>query len=117
MDILEFRDYCLSLPHTEETTPFDETTLVVKVAGKMFAMGDMVDFNHIAVKCDPDRAVELREKYRGVTPAYHMNKRHWNDVSTLGEIDDSTLKEWISDSYELVWKSIPGKTRAELKDR
>lgn len=116
MDILEFRDFCLSLPHTEETTPFDETTLVMKVAGKMFAMADMVDFNHMALKCDPDRAVELRETYQGVTAAYHMNKKHWNDVSTLGEIPDKTIKNWIIDSYKLVWNSIPNKTKKELTE-
>ncbi len=63
MDVLSFRDYCLSLPMTEESTPFDETTLVYKVGGRMYACADMVDFATIAVKCDPDEALLLRERY------------------------------------------------------
>ena len=71
MDILEFRDYCLSLPMSEECTPFDETTLVYKIGGKMYAYAGMENFTRFAVKCDPDRAVELRERYREITPAWH----------------------------------------------
>ena len=77
MDILELREYCLALPLAEETTPFDEMTLVYKVAGKMFLLTDMADFRWINVKCDPDRAVELRDRYAEVKEGYHMNKRHW----------------------------------------
>ena len=62
MDVLSFRDYCLSLPLTEESTPFDETTLVYKIGGKMYACADMNDFGQVAVKCDPDEAVRLRER-------------------------------------------------------
>ena len=84
MDILELRRYCLSLPLAEECTPFDETTLVFKIGGKMFCYTDMVEFRWIAVKCDPDRAVLLRERYPElVTPAFHSNKRHWNGIRTM----------------------------------
>ena len=69
MDVLSFRDYCLSLPLTEESTPFDETTLVYKVAGKMFLLADMTDGRAVNVKCDPDHAIALRERYAEVTPA------------------------------------------------
>lgn len=86
MDILELRRYCLSLPLAEECTPFDETTLVFKIGGKMFCYTDMVEFRWIAVKCDPDRAVLLRERYPElVTPAFHSNKRHWNGIRTDGD--------------------------------
>ena len=69
MDVLTFRDYCLSLPFTEESTPFDETTLVYKVGGRMYAFADMVDFHRVALKCDPDEALQLRERYpREITP-------------------------------------------------
>ena len=78
MDVLSFRDYCLSLPLTEESTPFDETTLVYKIGGKMYACADMNDFGQVAVKCDPDEAVRLRERYEEIGPAYHFNKTHWN---------------------------------------
>lgn len=86
MDVLEFRDYCLSLPMTEESTPFDETTLVYKIGGRMYAYADMVDFTRIAVKCDPDEAIALRERYPEVEPAFHMNKRHWNGIRTTGDL-------------------------------
>lgn len=82
MDVLAFRDYCLSLPLTEECTPFDETTLVYKVGGKMYAYADMENFGRVAVKCDPDEAVSLREEYPDVTPAWHSSKKHWNDIRT-----------------------------------
>ena len=90
MDILELRRYCLSLPLAEECTPFDETTLVFKIGGKMFCYTDMVEFRWIAVKCDPDRAVLLRERYPElVTPAFHSNKRHWNGIRTDGDLPDA----------------------------
>ena len=82
MDVLSFRDYCLSLPLTEESTPFDETTLVYKIGGKMYACADMNDFGQVAVKCDPDEAVRLRERYEEIGPAYHFNKTHWNGIAT-----------------------------------
>lgn len=102
MDILTFRDYCLSLPMTEECTPFDETTLVMKVGGKMYAYASMVDFSRVAVKCDPDQAIVLRERYAGVTPAWHSNKRHWNDVHTDGDLPESFIREQLRNSYLLV---------------
>ena len=86
MDILELRTYCLSFPESEETTPFDETTLVYKVAGKMFAMTDMIHADHVALKCDPSLALDLREKYPDIDAAYHMNKRHWNSVLLDGDL-------------------------------
>lgn len=102
MDVLTFRDYCLSLPLTEESTPFDETTLVYKVGGKMFACADMADFDTIAVKCDPDEALLLRERYDGVNAAYHFNKVHWNGIRTGGDLPDAFLREQIRNSYLLV---------------
>jgi predicted DNA-binding protein (MmcQ/YjbR family) len=111
MDVLEFRQYCLSLPLVEETTPFDETTLVYKVGGKMFCYTDMVDFEWIALKCEPGEAIELRERYPGlVTPAYHGNKKHWNGVNTRGELPDRFIKEQLRGSYLLVAKNITPKT-------
>ncbi len=102
MDLLSFRDYCLSLPMTEESTPFDETTLVYKVGGRMYACADMTDFATVAVKCDPDEAIALRERYPEVTAAYHFNKRHWNGIRTDGDLPDAFLREQIRRSYLLV---------------
>lgn len=102
MDILEFRDYCLSLPLTEETTPFDETTLVYKIGGRMYACADMADFGWIAVKCDPDEALRLRERYPEVNAAWHFNKRHWNGIRPDGDLPDAFIREQIRNSYLLV---------------
>ena len=102
MDVLSFRDYCLSLPLTEESTPFDETTLVYKIGGKMYACADMIDFGWVAVKCDPDEAIRLREQYEEIGPAYHFNKTHWNGIRTAGDLPDAFIREQIRNSYLLV---------------
>lgn len=86
MDVLSFRDYCLSLPLTEETTPFDETTLVYKIGGKMYACADMETFEWIAVSAIPTRPSVLREQYAEVNPAFHFNKVHWNGIGTAGDL-------------------------------
>ena len=94
MDVLAFRNYCLSLPFTEECAPFDETTLVYKVGGRMYAF---------ALKCDPEEALLLRERYPDeVTPAWHTNKRLWNDVRTTGDLPDAFIRAQIRNSYLLV---------------
>lgn len=102
MDLLSFRDYCLSLPMTEECTPFDETTLVYKIGDKMYACASMTHFDRVAVKCDPDEALSLRERYAEITPAFHFNKRHWNDLRIDGDLPDAFLREQIRRSYQLV---------------
>ena len=119
MDILELRRYCLSLPLAEECTPFDETTLVFKIGGKMFCYTDMVEFRWIAVKCDPDRAVLLRERYPElVTPAFHSNKRHWNGFRTDGDLPDAFIREQLRHSYLLVAAGItPKALRQEIRNQ
>lgn len=77
MDLFELRDHCLSFPETDESTPFDETTLVYKVGGKMFACTDMVESDWVALKCDPDHAIDLKEEYGDIGEARHFNKKHW----------------------------------------
>ncbi len=101
MDIEYFRNYCLAKKGVTEESPFGPETLVFKVAGKMFALTDIDSFESINLKCDPERAVELRENYTGITPGYHMNKQHWNTVDATGSIDDRLLKELIDHSYEV----------------
>lgn len=115
MDLTAFRDYCLSLPFTEETTPFDETTLVYKVGGRMYAFADMVEFRRVALKCDPDEAILLRERYPDeVTPAYHTNKRLWNDIRTTGDLPERFIREQIRNSYLLVVRqNVTPRTRRE----
>lgn len=109
------RDYCLSLPGTAEKMPFGETTLVFTVGGKMFCLTDIGTCESINIKCDPETALLLREQYSEVQPGYHMNKQHWNTVSLIGSLRDSQLREWIADSYNLVFKSLPKSKRAEIE--
>jgi predicted DNA-binding protein (MmcQ/YjbR family) len=116
MNIETLRAYCLAKPAAEETLPFGPDTLVFKVAGKVFLLtgldSDPLSFN---VKCDPDLAVELRERYDAVKPGYHMNKKHWNTVTVDGSVSGKLIREWIDHSYELVVDSLPAKVKAELK--
>jgi predicted DNA-binding protein (MmcQ/YjbR family) len=116
MNIEDFRTYCLSLRGVTEETPFDENTLVFKVMGKMFALADMIDFESFNVKCEPEKAVELREKYSSVKAGYHMNKKHWNTILVRGELNDNELKHWISHSYHLVVTGLPKKVKEELNN-
>ena len=119
MDVIAFRDYCLSLPGSEESTPFDENVLVYKIGGKMFAYADMNDFCRFAVKCDPAAAGELRACHPEVLPAHHSDKRHWNDVRTDGALTDDFLRRQILQSYMLVvHKSVtPKALRLEILRR
>ncbi|MEX2601826.1 MAG: MmcQ/YjbR family DNA-binding protein [Balneolaceae bacterium] len=114
MNILTFREYCLTFDAVTEEFPFDENTLVFKVHGKMFALCDVDEFESINLKCDPDRALLLREEYPEVRPGYHMNKKHWNTVSMKGDLPEELIREWVRDSYWLVVTNLPKKLREEL---
>jgi predicted DNA-binding protein (MmcQ/YjbR family) len=102
MNIELFRAVCLSFDDVTEEFPFGPDTLVYKTGGKIFAIGDLENFSSIALKCDPELAVELREQYAAVKPGYHLNKKHWNSVDLDNSISDKMLKEWIFNSYSLV---------------
>lgn len=104
MDIVDFREYCLSLPEVEECLPFDEVTLVYKVAGRMFTVVGLDNPIGFVVKCDPDRAIALRDKYEQVKAAFHFNKRHWNSIRFVGALSDEELRREIRHSYLLVVK-------------
>lgn len=114
MNIEQFQEYCLSLPGVTEEFPFGEEILVYKVKGKLFVLTHIDVFESINLKCDPEIAVELRERYEGVKPGYHMNKKHWNTVEIHSNIPDRLLYQWIKDSYDLVVKSLPKKDRESL---
>jgi predicted DNA-binding protein (MmcQ/YjbR family) len=114
MDIETFRLFCLAKPGVTEHLPFDDRTLVFKVGGKMFALCDLEEFNSANLKCDPERAVELREQYDAVTPGYHMNKTHWNTVKVDGDVNGRMLQELIDHSYELIVSSLPKREREKL---
>jgi len=108
MDLAKFRDYCLSKPQTSEGTPFGPDVLVFKVVGKIFALASLDEVPARAnLKCDPDLALELRDRYEQVRPGYHMNKKHWNTVEIERGIPDGELRQMIDHSYDLVAKSLP----------
>jgi predicted DNA-binding protein (MmcQ/YjbR family) len=110
----EFRDYCLAKAYVTESTPFGPNILVLKVAEKMFAAADIDNFESINLKCDPERAIELREQNDAILPGYHMNKKHWNTVMMDGRVPDNLVRELIDHSYDLVFKSLPAKVRKDL---
>jgi len=114
MDIENLRDYCLAKKGVTESFPFDENTLVFKVGGKMFLLIGLNTASSFNVKCDPERAVQLREEFDEIRPGYHMNKTHWNTVSMTGRLSNLQLKELIDHSYDLVFKSLPKKLKEEL---
>ena len=116
MNIEEFRLFCLSLKGAKEGLPFDESTLVFTVRGKMFSLTDIDSFDSINLKCDPEEAISLREQYSSVIPGYHMNKKHWNTIQMDGTIKDSLIKEWIKNSYNLVVNSLTRKEKTELEN-
>jgi predicted DNA-binding protein (MmcQ/YjbR family) len=114
MDIQFFREYCLSKPGASEHLPFDNRTLVFKVLGKIFALCDIEEFDGANLKCDPEKAVELREQFEGIKGGYHMNKKHWNTVSVGGDVPAHLFLQLIDHSYELVKSSLPKKEREKL---
>jgi len=108
MNIEMLREYCLAKPGVTESFPFNDTALVFKVAGKMFALLDLSeDSRGLTLKCDPDLALVLREEFPEVTPAYHFNKKHWNGINLAGNISEGKIKEWIDHSYSIVFNSLP----------
>jgi predicted DNA-binding protein (MmcQ/YjbR family) len=114
MNIEAFRRYCLKKPGVTEEFPFDETVLVFKVGGKIFALTDVDTFESINLKCDPERALELRERYDFVQPGYHMNKKHWNTILITGAVPDSFLQGEIDASYALVAAKLPKSEKLRL---
>jgi predicted DNA-binding protein (MmcQ/YjbR family) len=111
LDIVTFREYCLGKPHVTEGTPFGEDVVVFKVGGKMFALTGLDSVPATAnLKCDPDLALELRDRYEQVQSGYHMNKKHWNTVEIEAGIPDAELRKMIDHSYDLVVKSLPKST-------
>ncbi len=117
MDLAQFREYCLSKPRATEGTPFGPDVLVFKVGGKMFALAALDDVpTTVNLKCDPDLALDLRDRYDEIRPGYHMNKKHWNTVEIQGAIPHVELRKMIDHSYDLVAKSLP-KPRARVAAR
>lgn len=116
MNIEAYRQYCLSKKGVVEELPFDDYILAHKVMGKIFALTHVDTFESINLKCDPEKAIQLREAYEGVVPGYHMNKKHWNTVKNNSDIPDKLLYDWIDDSYRLVVSTLPKAIQGQLKN-
>ena len=106
MNIEAFRDYCLAKPGVSEETPFGPDTLVFKVGGKIFALTDIETFASVNLKCDPIRAIQLREDYEAIKPGYHMNKKHWNTVMVNSQVPHPLFIELVDHSYNLVYAGL-----------
>lgn len=118
MDIESIREYCLGKPGTTEGFPFDNDTLVFKVLGKMYALLALEKGSSMNLKCDPDYAIELREKHpEDISPGYHMNKQHWNTIDFGGRLNESLVLQLIDHSYDLVVSKLPKKAQAELANQ
>ncbi|MEN8228994.1 MAG: MmcQ/YjbR family DNA-binding protein [Bacteroidota bacterium] len=116
MNIEEIREYCIAKPGVTEGFPFNDTALVFKVMGKMFALLDLSeDERGLSLKCDPELAIELREQHPEVTPAWHFNKQNWNGVDPTGSVPAEKIREWIDHSYELVVKGLKRVDREALR--
>lgn len=116
MNIEEIRTYCLSKAGTTESFPFDDVTLVFKVKNKMFALLSLDEPHSINLKCNQEKAIELREKYPAILPGYHMNKLHWNTLLMDGSLSPTFIQKLIDDSYQLIVDGLPKKLKEELKN-
>ena len=114
INIEEIRDYCLSKKGASESFPFDSDTLVFKVMNKMFLLINISDPSYFNVKCDAEKAFELREKYDAVKPGWHMNKSKWNTIDLSYNPPEDKVWEWIDHSYDEVVAGLPKKLKAEL---
>jgi len=115
MNIEEIREYCMSKAGAGESFPFDDTALVFKVGNKMFALLVLEGEPRVNLKCDPERAIDIRERYSAIIPGYHMSKKHWNTLLLDGSLPAKLIQELIDHSYNLVVDSLPLKVRAGIR--
>jgi predicted DNA-binding protein (MmcQ/YjbR family) len=120
MNIQQLYEFCLSKKGVTEHFPFDEDTLVFKVGGKMFCLASLKEFESgnpsLNLKCDPEKALELRAEYEAISPGYHMSKVHWNTISLNKDVPNKMLYELINHSYDLVFKSLTKKIQNEINE-
>ncbi|HEX7366837.1 MAG TPA: MmcQ/YjbR family DNA-binding protein [Pelobium sp.] len=114
MNIESLRDYCLQKPGVSESFPFGNDTLVFKVAQKIFLLASITEPISFNAKCNPERALVLREQHPEIIPGYHMNKKHWNTVYYNQNLSDLILKQLIDNSYDLVFLSLPKATQSQI---
>lgn len=116
INIEAFRDYCLAKPGVTEGFPFDNKALVFKVMDKMFALVNVDKFEFINLKCDPEKALELREQYYGIQPGYHMSKKHWNSVYVDQDVSKELVLELVDHSYTIIVEKLSKKLKEELNN-
>ncbi len=120
MQLDQFYEFCLNLKGTTEYFPFDEDTLAFKVGDKIYALSSLSEWENgnpkVNLKCDPERAIELREAHSGIEPGFHMNKKHWNTVKIKEDIPLDLFKELIQHSYDLVFNSLSKKVQTEINE-
>ena len=116
MNVEEIRAYCLNKKGVSESLPFGDTVLVFKVMNRMFALLNLEEDSSINLKCNPDKAIALREEFPYILPGYHMNKNHWNTIILTGTYNTNLLKCWIDDSYNLVVEKLPKKQKEILNE-
>ena len=120
MNIQQYFEFCLSKKGVTEHFPFDEDTLVFKVGGKMFALSSLSQWENgnpsVNLKCDPERAEELRAEYDDIKPGFHMSKVHWNTVSVNSDVSDKMVRKLIDHSYGLIFKSLTKKLQNEVSN-
>jgi predicted DNA-binding protein (MmcQ/YjbR family) len=120
MNLETYYDYCLSKKGVTEHFPFDEDALVFKVGGKIYALSSLMHWEKeepaVNLKCDPERAQELRAQYEGIIPGFHSSKKHWNTISINQDVPDEFVKELIDHSYELVFKNLTKKIKQEIEN-
>ncbi len=114
MDLEAIRNHCLKKKGVTEELPFGEDTPVYKVMGKMFLLASLSYPITINIKCDPEKAMDLRERYSSVTPGYHMNKTHWNTVLLDGSVTNREILKWIDESYGLVLEGLKKSDKVKL---
>jgi predicted DNA-binding protein (MmcQ/YjbR family) len=115
MDLEKIRECCLAKLGATEGFPFDSQTLVFKVGGKMFALIDIENPVSVNVKCDPEKAIELREQYHAILPGFHMNKKHWNTIQLNQDLSHQVILNCLDHSYQLVFQTLSKKTRSEIE--
>ena len=114
MNIESLRTYCLDKKGVTESFPFDDQTLVFKVANKIFLLAGLDNPISFNVKCDPEKAIVLREEHQEIIPGYHMNKKYWNTVYYNGTLSDDFLHQLIDHSYQLILQSLPKAKQTEI---
>jgi predicted DNA-binding protein (MmcQ/YjbR family) len=117
MNFENIYSHCISKPFVQEDFPFDNKTLVFKIGGKIFLLINSENPTSINVKCNPEKGIELRERFEGIQPGYHMNKKHWITISLTKGISQKVILECINNSYELVLKSLPKKQQTVLSQK